>query len=147
LNIDIEVSVVPIAEHLERIESGKTLFWKSHWIADYPDPETFLTLLSGRHIPKNMMDKPYLNSMRYKSSTFDTLFANAMKELNDRKRMKLYLEADQIGIDDGAVIPVFYDENYRLLKPYVKNFPANAMEYRDMARVYFDKTKKATAKK
>ena len=70
-----------------------------------------------------------------------------MKELNDRKRMKLYLEADQIGIDDGAVIPVFYDENYRLLKPYVKNFPANAMEYRDMARVYFDKTKKATAKK
>jgi len=149
LNIDVDVNVVPLAEHLERIESGKTLFWKSHWIADYPDPETFLTLLSGRHIPKNMMDKPYLNSMRYKSEKFDTLFANAMKELNDRKRMKLYLEADQIGIDDGAVIPVFYDENYRLLKPYVKNFPANAMEYRDMARVYLDKTKKekAVAKK
>jgi oligopeptide transport system substrate-binding protein len=146
LNIDVEVDVVPVGEHYERIESSKTLFWKNHWIADYPDPEAFLTLLSGKHIPKSLMDKPYLNSMRYKSDKFDTLFAHAMKELNDRKRMKLYLEADQIGIDDGAVMPVFYDENYRLLKPYVKNFPANAMEYRDLSRVYLDK-KKANAKK
>lgn len=146
LNIEVEVNVVPIGEHFERIESGKTLFWKSHWIADYPDPETFLTLLSSRHIPKNVMDKPYLNSMRYRSAKFDTLFAHAMKELNDRKRMKLYLEADQIGIDDAAIMPVFYDENYRLLKPYVKNFPANAMEYRDMSRVYFDKKKTAVVK-
>ncbi len=144
LNIDIEVHVVPTAELYESIETGNTLFWKSNWIADYPDPETFLTLLSSKHIPKNLMDKPYLNSMRYKSEKFDTLFGDAMKELNDRKRMKLYLQADQVGIDDGAIMPVFYDENYRLLKPYVRNLHANAMEYRDMTRVYFEKKKRTT---
>ncbi len=138
LNVDVDINVLPFAEHLERLETGKANFWRSGWIADYPDPETFLTLLYGKHVPPNLTDKSYLNTVRYKSEKFDTLFSAAMHELDDRKRMDLYLQADQQAIDDGAILPVFYDENYRLLKPYVKNFPANAMEYRDMTRVYFE---------
>jgi oligopeptide transport system substrate-binding protein len=140
LNVDVDINILPFAEHLEQLETGKALFWRSGWIADYPDPETFLTLLYGKHVPPNLSDKSYLNSVRYKSEKFDTLFTQAMHELDDRKRMDLYLEADQTAIDDGAIMPVFYDENYRLLKPYVKNFPANAMEYRDMTRVFFEPT-------
>ena len=30
------------------------------------------------------------------------------------------------------------DENTRLIQVYVKNFPSNSMEYRDMTAVYFD---------
>jgi peptide/nickel transport system substrate-binding protein len=140
LNVNIEINIMPFAEHLERLESGKAIFWRSGWIADYPDPETFLTLLYGRHVPKNLSDKSYLNTVRYKSEKFDSLFSAAMRELDDRKRMDLYLQADQVEINDGAILPVFYDENYRLLKPYVKNFPANAMEYRDFTRVYLEPT-------
>lgn len=140
LNVNVDISVLPFAEHLERVETGKATFWRSGWIADYPDPETFLTLLYGKHVPENLTDHSYLNTIRYKSAEFDTLFSAAMHELDDRKRMDLYLQADQIAIDDGAILPVCYDENYRLLKPYVKNFPANAMEYRDMTRVYLEPT-------
>jgi peptide/nickel transport system substrate-binding protein len=138
LNVDVDINILPFAEHLEQLESGKALFWRSGWIADYPDPETFLTLLYGKNVPANVSEKSYLNTVRYQSNKFDTLFTQAMHELDDRKRMGLYLEADQTAINDGAIMPVFYDENYRLLKPYVKNFPANAMEYRDMTRVYFE---------
>ena len=43
---------------------------------------------------------------------------------------------------------IFYDENYRLVQTNVRNFPANAMEYRDMSRVYIEpKVEKADAKK
>ncbi len=138
LNVDVDINILPFAEHLEQLESGKALFWRSGWIADYPDPETFLTLLYGKNVPANVSEKSYLNTVRYKSDKFDTLFTQAMHELDDRKRMDLYLEADQTAINDGAIMPVFYDENYRLLKPNVKNFPANAMEYRDMTRVYLE---------
>jgi oligopeptide transport system substrate-binding protein len=138
LNVDIELNVLPFAEHLQRLETGKALFWRTAWIADYPDPETFLTLLYSKHIPKNLSEKSYLNAGRYKSAKFDSLFAASMQEVDVKKRMDLYRQADQVAIDDGAIMPIFYDENYRLVQMYIKNFPVNAMEYRDMARVYFE---------
>jgi oligopeptide transport system substrate-binding protein len=138
LNIDIEMNVLPLAEHIERFESGKALFWKTGWSADYPDPETFLTLLYSRHIPKNANEKSYVNASRYKNPQFDSLFNLAMKEVDPKKRMDLYLKADQVAIDDAAIMPIYYEENYRLIQTYVKNFPANAMEYRDLSRVYFE---------
>ena len=43
---------------------------------------------------------------------------------------------------------VFYDENYRMVQTRVKNFPANAMEYRDLSTVYFTpKVEKETKSK
>jgi oligopeptide transport system substrate-binding protein len=137
LNIDVEINVMPQAEHLESLETGKALFWRIGWSADYPDPETFLTVLYGKHVPEKLTDKSYLNSVRYKSPKFDSLFSAALQEVDDKKRMELYLQADQVQIDDGAIMPIFYDENYRLVQSYIRNFPANAMEYRDMTRVYF----------
>ena len=86
--------------------------------------------------------------MRYKSARFDSLFSAALREADDIKRFDLYRQADQQAIDDGAIMPIFYDENYRLVQVNVRNFPANAMEYRDMTRVYFvPKDEKPEAKK
>lgn len=142
LNVNVDIDVVPLAEHLESLETGKTLFWRSGWIADYPDPESFLTLLYGKHIPPSMDDKSYLNAVRYESPVFDSLFLAAMKEVDEKKRMDLYYQADQVAINDGAIMPIFYEENYRLLQVNVRNFPANAMEYRDMGRVYIEPKEK-----
>ena len=137
LGIDIDISVMPFAEHLETLETGKSLFFRAQWSADYPDPETFLTLLYGKHVPAKLSDKSYLNEVRYKSPKFDSLFSAAMQEVDDKKRFDLYLQADQVQIDEGAIMPIFYDEFYRLVQPNVKNFPSNAMEYRDLSHVYF----------
>jgi peptide/nickel transport system substrate-binding protein len=60
-----------------------------------------------------------------------------MKEVNDKKRYELYMEADQAAIDEGAIMPIFYDEVYRLIQKNVKQFDVNAMEYRDLTSVYF----------
>jgi oligopeptide transport system substrate-binding protein len=148
LNIDVEINVMPQAEHLESLETGKAQFWRTAWIADYPDPETFLSLLYGKNVPANLSDKSYLNSVRYKSARFDSIYVAALQEVDDKKRFDLYRQADQQAIDDGAIMPIFYDENYRLVQMNVRNFPANAMEYRDMTRVYLvPKDEKVEAKK
>ena len=138
INVDIELNIMSLPQHLENLETGKTLFWRSAWIADYPDPENFLNLLYGGHIPKLLSDKSYINSVRYKSAKFDSLFSLALREQNRIKRYDLYRQADQVAMDDAAIIPIYYDENYRLVQPFVKNFDANAMEYRDFKKVYFD---------
>jgi len=148
LNIDVEINIMPFAEHLENLETGKATFWRQGWSADYPDPETFLTLLYGKHVPANLSDKSYLNTVRYKSARFDSLYTAAMNTSDDAKRFDLYRMADQQAIDDGAIMPIFYDEGYRLIQTNVKNFPINAMEYRDMSVVYFEpEEKKEDAKK
>jgi oligopeptide transport system substrate-binding protein len=137
LGIDIDINVMPLAEHLEAVETGKSLFWRSGWVADYPDPEAFLTTLYGAHVPTQLSERSYLNPMRYKSPVFDSLYNAALREIDNKKRFDLYRQADQVAMDDAAIMPIFYDENYRLVQLNVKNFDPNPMEYRDLTRVYF----------
>ena len=137
LNIDIELNVMPWAQHLENLETGKALYWRSGWIADYPDPENFLNLLYSIHIPAQLSEKSYLNSVRYKNPIFDSLFTAARKELDDTKRYEIYALADQVAMDDAAIMPIYYPEHTRLLQKNVRNFGINAMEYRDLSEVFF----------
>ncbi len=137
LNVDIDINIKSFTESLELIESGQADFFRTGWNADYPDPENFLSLLYSKNIPANSSDKSYLNSERYKNESFDKFYTQAMQEVDEKTRMNLYHQADQTALDDGAIMPVFYDENYRLIQIKVKNFPANAMEYRDLSTVYF----------
>jgi len=151
LNIDIELNVMPWAQHLDNLETGKALFWRTGWIADYPDPENFLNLLYSPHIPAKLSDKSYINSVRYASAEFDSLFARGLREVDEGKRLELYKQADQVAMDDAAIMPIYYYEHYRLLQLNVRNFSINPMEYRDLSQVYFagveEKVKKTEAKK
>ena len=136
LNIEVSINVIPLAEQIDAMYSGKLEFYRTAWVADYPDPETFLTLFYSKHIPSNPASKSYINFERYKNASFDSTFEAALRESDTKKRMELYMHADQLLIDDGAIMPIFYDENDRLVQKNIRNFPANAMEFRDLERVY-----------
>lgn len=138
LNIKVEIEIMQFAQHLDRLETGKAIFWRTGWVADYPSPENFLNLLYGEHVPSEMSSQSYINSVRYQNQEFDSLFEAALREVDDKKRNDLYRQADQVAIDDAAIMPIFYDENTRLLQVDVRNFPANAMEYRNFSEVYFE---------
>lgn len=146
LGIDVDINVMPLAEHLEAVETGKTLFWRTGWSADYPDPEAFLTTLYGGHVPANLNERSYLNPVRYKNAKFDSLYTAALREIDDKKRYALYQQADQVAMEDAAIMPIFYDENYRLIQKNVMNFDANPMEYRDLTRVYLEPKDKEAVK-
>ncbi|MBL4653430.1 MAG: ABC transporter substrate-binding protein [Flavobacteriales bacterium] len=137
LNISIKMNVMPFAQHLEALETGKTLFWRSAWLADYPDPENFLSLLYGPLVPEKLEEKSYINSVRYQSEAYDTIFEKALATVDKSERFKYYRMADQIALDDAPYMPICYDEFTRLLQRNVRNFPANAMEYRDFSTVFF----------
>jgi len=136
LNIEVSINVIPLAEQIDAMYSGKLEFYRTAWVADYPDPETFLTLYYSKHIPANPAEKSFINFERYKNPAFDAIFEAALREPDTKKRMELYMQADQLLIDDGAIMPIFYDENDRLVQKNVRNFPANSMEFRDLERVY-----------
>lgn len=142
LGINVNMNVVTWPEHIESIQSGKSDFFRYAWIADYPDPESFLTLFYGKHVPQNYLDKSYVNFGRFKNERFDSLFVAARAEPDKAKRYKLFSKAEQIVIDEAACMPLFYDENFRLEQKNVRNLPENPMNYMDMSSTYLVPKKK-----
>ncbi len=145
LNVKVNINTVPLAEHIENAQSGKTDFFRYGWIADYPDPETFLTLFYGKHLPANPADKSYINIFRYSNPKFDELFAASQKEPDQAKRFALLSEAEAIVMEDAPFMPIFYDENFALEQKGVRNLPENAINFIDLTRTYVipaDKLKK-----
>ena len=139
LNIRVNITKLPFAQHLENLETGKANFWRAGWIADYPDAENFLNLYYSKHIPTTLAEKSYLNSVRYRSATFDSFFTEALKTADEVQRNLLYQKADQTVMDDAAIIPIYYYKDHRLLQPDVRNYPQNSMEYRAFREVYFER--------
>ena len=136
LNVDIEINTVPFAEHIEQITAGKSDFFRFAWVADYPDPETFLTIFYGKHVPKDATEKSFINYTRFRNDRFDSLFASSFTEPDQAKRFAILAKAEQIVLDEAPFMPIFYDENFRLEQLNVRNFPENAMNYMDLSVVY-----------
>ncbi|MCU0360541.1 MAG: ABC transporter substrate-binding protein [Bacteroidia bacterium] len=137
LGINVNLNVVSWSEHMSNVHSGKSDFFRYAWVSDYPDPESFLTLFYGQHVPDRMEEKSYINVGRFKNVNFDALFLASRLELDKAKRFKLMQQAEQILMDEAAFMPLYYDENMRLVQKNVKNFRENPMGYMDMTYVYF----------
>lgn len=146
LKVKVNINTVPFPEHIDNIQTGKSDFFRYGWTADYPDPESFLTLFLGKHVPSSLQEKSYINFTRYKNPKFDSLFMAARVEGDKVKRYRLLAQAEQVILDDAPMIPIFYDENFRLNHKYVRNLPENPMNFIDMTTTYFV-PKKEVAKK
>jgi oligopeptide transport system substrate-binding protein len=145
LNVEVEINTVPFAEHIENVQTAKIDFFRYAWIADYPDPETFLAMFNGANVPATLQEKSYTNFSRYKSSKFDSLY-NAARFVSDKaQRFKMLSEAEKVMVEDAPIMPIYYDENFRLEHLNVRNLPENPMNYFDLTTTYIipaDKMKK-----
>jgi oligopeptide transport system substrate-binding protein len=138
LGITVELSQVEWATHLYNMEHGKVPFYRLGWIADYPDPETFLNQFYGKLVPKDTAAESYPNTSRYNNPKFDEAYEKALATTNDFARFALYREAEQIAMDDAAMLLILHDEDQRFIGGNVRDFPINAMDRRDFKAVWFD---------
>jgi peptide/nickel transport system substrate-binding protein len=126
--IRIQVDVIQKSLLLTMTSGSKAAFFRGSWIADYPDAENYLSVFYS----KNPAPPNYT---RYKSEKFDSIFEKALKEDNDSLRFKLYQQADQVVMDDAAVVPLWYDKVVRLVQPTVKGFKPNALNLLELRKV------------
>ncbi|MBD3639323.1 MAG: ABC transporter substrate-binding protein [Crocinitomicaceae bacterium] len=137
LGVDIEMESMPMSELYPKVESHELDFWRFGWIADYPDPATFLHLFHSTNFGEGG------NYFDYTSEEFDKMYESAVKEIDPEKRNALYAKADQIIIDDAVVMPLMFTVGIRLINPQIKNFDINQMEYRDLSVVYMKEKAKS----
>lgn len=137
LNVNIELQILPFAQHVENVIGGKSDFFRIGWNADYPHPENFLYLFYGKDVPLSKTEKSFPNFARYKNSEFDQYYSQGLNAKDAKSAYEYFMKAEKILMSDAPVIVLWYDEGYRLLQPYIRNFPSNPMQYRDFTEVYF----------
>ncbi len=135
LGINVHLQMLEFSELTPRVDDGTAPFFRLGWIADYPNPENFLNLLYGKSIPPSGPSS--INSTRYRNPEFDRLFDSAINETDQVKSFALFAQAENIAIQDAPYLVLYYDEDYHLLQPNVRDFPANAMFQLDMKYCWF----------
>ncbi len=139
LGIEVGLKMVEFARHLDEIDHGRAPFFRLGWIADYPDPESFLNLFYGKLVPNDSTAISPINSTRYRNPRYDAKFESARRILDHKQRAEHFAEAEQIAIADAPMVLLFYDEDYRLLQPYVRGYRNNAMDRRQYVYIWFDR--------
>ena len=115
IGLTLELRRLDWAAHIKLVDEGRAPFFRQGWIADYPDPENFLTVLfHSRNIGAAG------NTSRYRNPALDRLLDEADGMAPGPDRFRRYQEAEQLVLDDAAWISFYHYTSRALIKQYVK---------------------------
>lgn len=131
-NLGITVNVVnrDTATYVAERTAGNYSVVIGGWGADYPDPQNWLPLFQAGGA---------FNSGDYRSDAFDRLIDEAALELDNDRRIELYMEAQRVLIDDAPFTPLYYGRRNALVRPWVTGLLPSSMEGEIPGDLYFDR--------
>lgn len=88
------------------------------WVADFNDAYNFLYLLDSRTGPMNYAD--------YTNPTLDALLDQSSTEIDAAKRAAILKQAEQVILDDTAVLPVLTRVTQDIVSPTITGYADNA---------------------
>jgi oligopeptide transport system substrate-binding protein len=104
---------------LSRRNDNSLPSYSLRWAADYLDPQDFYWVLFDSHSPDNHFG--------YANPKFDALCEAADTDLNPASRTALYRQAARILASDVPAIPIYYQKDPELVKPYVGGLDDNLL--------------------
>ncbi|MBI3501143.1 MAG: ABC transporter substrate-binding protein [Bacteroidetes bacterium] len=114
----------------EIIANAKVNFFRKSWVADYADAENFFACFYSKNLsPKGP------NYTHFKNKKFDELFERALNEPDNGKRFEIYKEMDKILIDEAPIVPLFYDQVFRLVNNNIEGLELNPMNLLNLKTV------------
>jgi len=132
LGVEISVRQVETERLIYNLKQEKDEMFTLGWIADYPDPHNFLDVLfyTGSEV----------NIGEYSNPGLDALLDQAAVEQGQSTRLAMYRQAEQMVVEEAPCIPLWYNTNYVLVKPYVKGYELSAQGIPDLSNVYIDRS-------
>jgi oligopeptide transport system substrate-binding protein len=97
----------------DRLESDPPNLWLRGWLADYPDPDSFLRYGS------------WLRHSGWHNEQYETLVQDARRIADQGQRMAMYRQAELFLVEEAPVVPVSYDRLHILVKPWLPGLPAS----------------------
>ena len=81
------------------------------WIADYPDPDTFLRVAVEQHLP------------HWRHGRYVSILEKAAQTSDLARRLELYQTAELVLAEEAVLVPLLYQPEHLMLKPWVTRFP------------------------
>ncbi|MCB0356378.1 MAG: hypothetical protein KDD40_05190, partial [Bdellovibrionales bacterium] len=120
LSINVELKNEEWKVYLNTLKVDPPHIFRMGWLADYPDPDNFLNLMTS------YSDNNHTN---WGNKTYDNYIELGAKELDKSKRKEYYSKAQKILTEqDVPVAPMFSSVNHSLISKRVVNFPRNSMD-------------------
>ena len=120
LGVDVELKQVEWKVYLKAVQTDAPTIFRFGWMADYPDPDNFMTILSS------YSDN---NLVKYKNKEYDEIVERAGSETDDKKREALYIQAQKkICETDTVVMPLYSTRNHLVVSERVEHYPINVVE-------------------
>lgn len=117
LNIPIALENMEWGTYLDKVSKEDYQIARAGWIADYPDPNTFLDMwITGG--PQN--------NTGWSNPDYDRLIEDAGKESDPTKRFEMLRRAEQYLIDEMPVIPFYFYVSPNMVKTNILGFGATA---------------------
>jgi oligopeptide transport system substrate-binding protein len=106
--------------YLQNRTLKNTEVFRSGWIGDYNDANTFAELMISTNAQ---------NDSGWVNERYDVLLAEAAQETHMQKRAKLLEEAERVMLAEAPIIPIYFYISKHLIKPWVGGFLTNIMDH------------------
>ena len=114
LGVEVKVRQLEPERYLYHLMEEKDEMFYMGWVADYPHPQDFLEVLFHSGADNNHGE--------YSNPEVDALLEKAGVEQDRELSLALYQQAEQKLVADAACLPLWFGQNYILVKPYVKGY-------------------------
>lgn len=135
LNVNITFESLSNNEKYRLQHKGIGNIFRDGWIADYPSPESFLSVFYGEPVPSDTSKVSYPNTQRYVNKEFDKYYKLGRDARQKDSAYVYFMKAEQILMNDAPLMVLWYESNYRLISSKLKNFVVNPLRYFDLTRV------------
>lgn len=131
-NLGVHITISPLEQ--------KTLFQNqqdrnytvgfSGWIADYPDPYTFLGM---------MVTGGGNNYAGWSNAEYDRLIDAATHTSDNRQRFEYFQKAEALLLADAPVLPLYFDTQVYLKQPSVRGWLPSKINFHRFADVWLER--------
>ncbi|MBP7809959.1 MAG: ABC transporter substrate-binding protein [Bacteroidia bacterium] len=135
LNVNITFESLSNNEKYRLQHKGLGNIFRDGWIADYPSPESFLSVFYGEPVPADTSKTSYPNTQRYVNKEFDKYYKLGRDARQKDSSYVYFMKAEQILMSEAPIMVLWYESNYRLISSKLKNFFVNPLRYFDLTRV------------
>jgi len=133
--VDAQILQLDAAIFYDRVQTKDFEICNPGWIGDYDDPTTFLDLLRKDNAN---------NYGSYNNPAYNALLDQANGELDLKKRGALLAQAESIALKDNAWIPLNFNISGALVRPYVKGWQDNLLDFHRTRWISIDEKARAS---
>lgn len=122
IGIEIKLELSTGAAFRNLVANSNLDFFRASWIADYPDPESYLSLFYTENFSPSGPNYTHFCSQEY-----DSLYVLSNRIQDSESRREILLKMDQLIIENAVIVPLYYDQVLRFTPLSIENFPTNPM--------------------